>query len=102
VAAVSREELRLRERARGGDDFLRRASRDHAAIGNSLVFPFLLGEPEAADVLDPVERDAERDGEASLVRIDGRDLALDRISRWRHGWALVRWRNSRTAAKNAA
>ena len=74
-------QLRLRQRARGSDHFVGRAPRNDAANGDALILPRFFGEPEAADVLDPIVGNDEGNVESPIDCADRRDLPLDRIFR---------------------
>lgn len=75
-AAVAEHQLLLREAVREGQHLVAAAPGEGATVGEAAVVPALVGEPESADVLDAVERDAARHVVASPVVIERRDVRL--------------------------
>src|ERR1700694_4187027 len=78
AAGAGGELLRV-EPLREGEDLVLRAAGERRAIGDAVVIPSLLREPETPDMLHPVEDDAHADFDGLAVKLERPDLRLSHV-----------------------
>ena len=78
-APIAKRELGRSEPLCERHDFVPTSSRNAATVGKTGVDQFLVGKPQPADILDPIERNTTRHVQPLAIVLDGRDVRLDDV-----------------------